>query len=325
MERERGIKDKRAVVIGGGTGTFNVLSGLKNFPVFLSAVVSMADDGGSTGILRDQYGVLPPGDIRRALVALSRSDKILRQLFVYRFRGGDLSGHSFGNIFLSTLEKITGDFSSAVEEASKLLNIRGTVLPVTLGNTRLYAKLADGKIIEGEANIDIPSTKTRAKIKKVWLKPSAEINPHAKEAILEADLIVIGPGDLYTSLIPNLLVRGVPEAIRKSKAKKVFVSNLMTKFGETQGFGAEDFVKEIEKYLGRGVLDATLFNNKKPSAKLLKKYRREQAEFVEPPKLRNTKKPKYIITELLDPGPLIRHDSRRKLAPALISILNRKS
>lgn len=324
MAEDWKIRNKKIVVIGGGTGTFAVLSGLKNFPVYLSAIVSMADDGGSTGILRDQYGVLPPGDVRRALIALSSSDRTLRKLFMYRFQNGDLGGHSFGNIFLATLEKITGNFSSAVEEASRMLNTKGSILPVTLDDIRLFARLSDGTIIKGESNIDIPKTNLRAKIKKIWLKPRARINLHARDSIMSADLIVIGPGDLYTSLIPNLLVRGVPEAIRKSKAKKVFIVNLMTKFGETHGFGAQDFVSEIEKYLGKGVLDFALFNNKKPVTKILKKYSLEQSEFIAPPKITKFGKMKYIVTDLLDSGALIRHDSRRKLGPALISILRRK-
>lgn len=294
-----------------------VLSALKEYSLDLTAVVSMADDGGSTGILRDQYGVLPPGDVRRALVALSTESETLRELFNYRFENGGLAGHSFGNIFLSALAKIKGDFASAVLEASRVLNVRGQVLPVTLDNVRLNAVLKGGEIIKGEANIDIPKTKIRAKIEKVWLSPEAKINTGAKEAILEADMIIIGPGDLYTSLIPNLLVKGVPEAIKRSKAKKVYVCNLMTKFGETHGFKAEDFVGEMEKYLGKNVLDYAVFNSRKPSSSILAKYRREKSEFIEPPKPTQ----KYILADLLDEGPLIRHNPRQKLAKALISLL----
>lgn len=320
------------VVIGGGTGTFMVISALKEYPLDLTAVVSMADDGGSTGILRDQYGVLPPGDVRRALVALSQESETLRELFNYRFENGGLAGHSFGNIFLSALEKIKGNFASAVLEASRVLNVRGRVLPVTLGNVRLHARLSDGKVIKGETNIDIPKTKMRAKIEKVWLSPPAKINKDAKKAISEADLIVMGPGDLYTSLIPNLLVKGVPEAIKKSKAKKVYICNLMTKFGETHNFKAEDFTDEIEKYLGRGVLDYVIFNNKKPHAKVLARYKKEKAEFIEPPIVRSHALPagrsasnnnglKYILADLLDDGPFIRHNPRQKLARVLTSLL----
>ena len=302
-----------------------VLSALREYPLELTAIVSMADDGGSTGILRDQYGVLPPGDVRRALVALSDAPA-LRELFNYRFKTGGLSGHNFGNIFLSALEQLKGNFGAAVDEASRVLNVRGRVLPVTFSNVRLFARLADGKILKGETNIDIPRTKVRAKIKKVWLSPGAKINPEAKKAIARADLIVIGPGDLYTSLIPNLLVRGASEAIKKSSAKKVFVCNLMTKFGETDKFGAENFVGEIERYLGKGVLDFAVFNNKKPHSKILARYKKEKAEFITPPSDLNQvwdkqKKPKYILADLLDSGPFIRHNPRQKLARVLTGIL----
>lgn len=316
---------KKVVVVGGGTGTFMVLSALKDYPLNLTAIVSMADDGGSTGALRDQYGVLPPGDVRRALVALSKSPT-LRDLFNFRFKKGDLEGHAFGNIFLSALEQLKGNFGSAVDEASRVLNVNGRVLPVTLSNVRLSAELSDGKILRGETNIDIPRTKIRAKIKKVWLEPEALVNLEAKRAILAADLIVIGPGDIYTSLIPNLLVRGAPEAIKRSKAKKVFVCNLMTKYGETHGFRAEAFVNEIEKYLGKKVLDYAIFNNKKPAAAVLEKYKKEGAEFVQPPQnvqssVLNINGPKYILADLLDSGFFIRHNPRQKLAKTLISLL----
>lgn len=330
MRYTKNIKRQSVVVIGGGTGTFTVLSALRDYPLNLTAIVSMADDGGSTGALRDQYGVLPPGDVRRALVALSKSPT-LRELFNFRFKKGDLEGHAFGNIFLSALSELKGDFASAVREASQVLNVMGEVLPVTLDNVRLYAKLVDGKIVKGETNIDIPRTsvRARAKIKKIWLLPKARINPDARQAILAADLIVIGPGDLYTSLIPNLLVGGVPEAIKKSRAKKVFVCNLMTKYGETQGFRAKDFVSEIEKYLGKAVLNCAIFNNKKPAAAILVKYKKEKAEFVEPPasgknvqsSVLDIRGPKYILADLLDLGPFIRHNSRKKLAKVLTRLL----
>src|SRR3990167_1058978 len=213
---------KKVVVIGGGTGVFTVLSGLKEYEYELSAIVTMADDGGSTGILREEFGILPPGDIRRALVALSTSDnKILSDLFNYRFKeGAGLRGHNFGNLLLTALERITGSFSSAIAEAGKILSVEGTVIPVTLEKSRLMAELENGKIIKGEMNIDIPSHDGHLKIKRVWLEPNANLNAEAKRALLEADAIVLGPGDLYTSLMPNLLIKGFREALRASKAKK---------------------------------------------------------------------------------------------------------
>lgn len=314
-------KNKKIVVIGGGTGTFVVLSALRDYPVELSAIVSMADNGGSTGRLRDQYGVLPPGDVRRALVALSNTSHILRDLFNYRFNAGDLHGHNFGNIFLSALEKITGNFSDAVNVASNILNIRGKVIPVTLENINLYAQLADGVVIKGETNIDIPKHNPTIPIERVWLSSQAKINPEAKRAILAADMIVIGPGDIFTSIIPNLLVGGVIELIKKSKAKKVYICNLMTKFGETHGFKAKDFVCAIEKYLGSDILDYAVFNNREPSTVILNRYRKENSHFIDVSGLdRRHKKPEYILADLLDGGKFVRHNPRKKLAKILMSL-----
>lgn len=318
------IKSKKPniAVIGGGTGVFAVLTALKDHPVELTAVVSMADDGGSSGILRDQYGVLPPGDIRKALVALAPESHTLRHLFNYRFDRGDFNGHSFGNIFLSALERVTGSFASSVGQAAKILNIKGRVVPVTLDNTRLYAELTDGAIVVGETNIDIPKVAARAAIKTVWLKPRARMNPEAGRALIAADFIIIGPGDLYTSVIPNLLVRGVPEAIKKSRAKKIYIANLMTKRGETDHLKATDFTAEVEKYVGRGVLDFAVFNNRRPALKVIKRYRKEGSEFIDPSDLDlRARKPKYVLADLLDSGSFARHDPRRKLAKVILSLV----
>ncbi|MEK7508021.1 MAG: gluconeogenesis factor YvcK family protein [Patescibacteria group bacterium] len=313
------MKEKRIVTIGGGTGSFTVLNALKKYPgVRLSAIVSMADDGGSTGALRDQYGVLPPGDVRRALVALSESSETLRELFNFRFRQGSFHGHSFGNLFLSALEKVTGNFSSAVQEASRILNICGEVIPVTLDDVRLRAELADGTVLRGEGSIDVPKG-DRAHITRVWLEPKARMNPRVNHALSEADCIIIGPGDVYTSIVPNFLVSGVASAFRKSKAKKIYVVNLMTKWGETDGFNVRDFTREIERYAGKGMLDCVLFNITRPPASVLKTYAREKAEFVKPivPHENGTS---YIGARLIHSGKLIRHDPR-KLAKAIFSLL----
>ena len=318
----KNTKNKRIVVIGGGTGSFMVLSALRDYPVELTSVVSMADNGGSTGRLRDQYGVLPPGDIRRALVALSDTSQTLRDLFNYRFSTGDFKEHNFGNIFLSALEKITGNFGDAVALASKILNIKGRVLPVTLNDVTLYAQLANDVVIKGETNIDVPKHNPETPIKKVWLEPATTINPEARKAILAADMIVIGPGDLYTSLIPNLLVRGIATAIKRSKAKKVYVCNLMTKFGETHGFKGQDFVNAIEKYLGKSVLDYAVFNKRRPLPDVLKHYLNENSHFVDVGDLDlKNRKPRYILTDLLDSGRFVRHNPRKKLAKLIISLL----
>ena len=267
---------------------------------------------------------MPPGDIRRALVALSESSETLRDLFNYRFQEGGLDGHNFGNLFLAALEKVTGDFTSAIREASSLLSINGEVVPVTLDNIRLHARLVNGKVVRGETRIDIPRSSNRAKIEKVWLEPSGRMNPSVQRVIHSADLIIIGPGDIYTSIIPNLLVKGVPEAIRASKAKKIYIGNIMTKQGETDDFKAENFVTEVEKYLGEGVLDYALFNKKKPKPAIVNRYRREGAHFVDISSLDfKSKKPKFLKADLMDAGKFVRH-SPKKLAETLLSLFSQK-
>jgi uncharacterized cofD-like protein len=272
---------KKVVVIGGGTGSFTVLSGLKNL-YDLSAIVTMADDGGSTGVLREEFGILPPGDVRRALVALSSSDnKILSELFNFRFdTNSSLNGHSLGNLLLTALAKITGDWREALREAVTILNVKGEVIPVTLDKTKLHAELENSAIIEGESNIDIPKHDPRLKIKRVYLAPQAKANEDAVRAILAADFVIIGPGDLYTSLLPNLLVKGILEALRKTNAKIIYITNIMTKYGETNNFAASDFVKVIEEYLGKGILDYVVVNVEKMAGKILQRYKEENVDYV---------------------------------------------
>lgn len=307
------------VVIGGGTGVFTVLSGLRSYPVNLTAVISMSDDGGSTGVLREEFGILPPGDVRRVIVALSHTkDRTLSDLFNYRFEEGGLKGHTFGNIMLTALERLTGSFADAVDEAARILGVQGTVLPVTLDNIRLCAELEDGSIVRGETNIDIPKHDGSLKIKRLKLEPEAHINKRVKGVLSSADMIVIGPGDLYTSVIPNLLVLGVREAIKRSRAKKVYVVNIMTKWGETNGFKAADFIRTVEKYLGSGVLDYAVINTKQPSVARLRSYEAESAEFVtrgNPPG-----HPVSILGDFLRPRGFVRHDPAR-LAEILVSLL----
>ncbi len=279
-----GSRKKKIVVIGGGTGVYMVLNALRNDFDDLTAIVTMADDGGSTGILREEFGMLPPGDIRRALIALSSSDnKMLADLFSYRFEEGTgLTGHNFGNLLITALHRITGDFEKAIHEAGKIVRIRGKVVPVTLQSTRLIAELEDGQIVKGETNLDIPKHDGHLRITRAWLAPAAKLNPNARQAIMDADLVIIGPGDLYTSIIPNLLVSGMREALKKTDAKVAYFVNVMTKFGETHGFAASDFVRIMTHHLGEGVLDFAVLNNKKPSPRRLSGYIKERAEFVEP-------------------------------------------
>jgi uncharacterized cofD-like protein len=314
---------KKIVVIGGGTGIFNVLQGLKDYPYKISAVVSMADDGGSTGFLREEFGILPPGDIRRALIALSSSDKkILSELFNYRFQQGKgLAGHSLGNLLLTALERICGNFGDAVKEACRILNVRGNVIPVTLEKTRLYARLENGVVIKGETNIDIPKHDGRLRISDVFLKPKVHANPEAREAILEADFVVLGPGDIFTSLIPNLLVLGIKEALEKSHARLVYILNIMTKFGETYKFAASDFIKTIEKYLGKKRINYCIVNTQRPQEELLSLYRSEQDE---PVVFDKENFPRYIrILEgrFLRRGRFLRHDPK-KLAAKLAKLFD---
>jgi uncharacterized cofD-like protein len=328
------MKIAKVVTIGGGTGSYSSLMGLKKYPFKITAVVNMFDDGGSTGVLRDELGVLPPGDIRQCLVALAESSKILRDLFNYRFEEGGLKGHSFGNLFLSTLEKQSGSMKKAIDEAGKILRISGKVVPITFTkNTSLCVELADGRKIVGETHIDVVTKKEkRAAVKKLYLSHKASLNDDAREAIEKADFILLGPGDLYTSIIPNLLVNGVPKVIKNSKAKKIFVVNLMTKYGHTSGFGAAKHLEELEKYLGKGVVDFILINSKKPQKKMLSWYE-EYEEFPVKDDLTDSKNYKVIRRDLLKDvivtqsssdilrRSIIRHDSK-KLASEIEEIIN---
>ena len=270
---------KKVVVIGGGTGNFTVLRGLKRYGLDLSAIVSMADDGGSTGILRDELGVLPPGDVRQCLTALSNSSKLMRSLMNYRFENGGLGGHSFGNLLLSALEKVTGSFEKAVDEVGKILYIKGNVIPVTTHHVRLKMILNDRSVLEGEKAIYLSQNIDQG-YKSILLEPYPKANPRALEAIAEADLIVLGPGGLYTSLIPNLLVKGVSEALRASKAKKVYVVNLMNRKGQTTGYKVSDYLREISEYVGDDVFDHILVNKEQPPELLIQSYA-DEGQLVE--------------------------------------------
>ena len=309
-------------VIGGGSGRFTLLEGLKPLPVQINAIVTMTDSGGSSGRLRTELGVLPPGDVRQCLVALSNSPKLMLDLFNYRFENGSsLSGHNFGNLFLTALEKTTGSFEKAIEEAGRMLDIAGNVIPVTLDKSELCAELSDGTIIEGETNIDIPHG-ARAKIKRVFLRPDAKATRKALAAIADSDMIVIGPGDLYTSIIPNLLVGGIGKAICASKAKKVFVLPLATKAGETDGFGVGEFISEVEKYAGCK-MDAVIANSAPFAPELKRKYHAEGATQVRahPAQLAGYA---FVARDLLsDANGLARHDAN-KIAATILSLVDSK-
>ena len=261
--------DIKIAVIGGGTGSFTLLSALKNYSSQIAALVNMADDGGSTGVLRDELGALPPGDIRQCLVALSDTPK-LRDLFNYRFEEGSLKGHAFGNLFLTALEKMTGNFTEGVELASEVLNITGIVEPITESNVKLVMKTPDGAVTRGE--FEIAHRQFSGERPEFWLEPEAVPSSRALRAIEQADMVVIAPGNLYGSLAPALIVPGIGEALKKTDAFVVYVCNLVTKPGQTNGFKVDTFADEIERLSGGKILDAVLFNTEKPTAELLERY-----------------------------------------------------
>jgi uncharacterized cofD-like protein len=297
-----------------------VLTGLKKYPVKLSAICAMLDSGGSAGRLRKDFNIISPGDIRRAMIALANTSSAMEELFNYRFETGDLRGHNFANLFITALELTTNNYEKTIKEMSRFLNIKHEVLPVTLDNSNLYALLENGKLISGEKNIDIPRHNKKLRIKEVFLKPKAKIYPAATKAIKKADLIVIGPGDLYSSLTQILLTEGMSEAMKETNAKKVYICNLMTKYGETHDFSVSDFTKEIERYLGRE-LDHVIYNTQKPSLKRLIAYKKEHPEFPELVRLdKDLRRDKKFIGEnLLTSSGSIVHDPQ-KIAKILLKL-----
>lgn len=317
---------KKVVTIGGGTGNFTVLRGLKNYDVDISAIVSMADDGGSTGILRDELGVLPPGDVRQCLVALSDSSRLLRSLMNYRFEQGGLEGHSFGNLLLSALEKVTGSFEKAVDEVSRILFIKGKVIPVTTHQVRLKMILRNCKLLEGEREIYL-SQEIENGYSSIYLEPYPKANPRAIHEIMNADLIVFGPGGLHTSLIPNILVEGIADALRESDAKKIFVVNLMNRKGQTTGFKVSNYLNEIAQFIGEDVFDYILVNNQAPPQDLIDLYASE-GDLIENDVQDERVRSASLLGELKEGSKkdlikrnLIRHDSK-KLAHELMKIVN---
>lgn len=318
---------KKVVVIGGGSGTYQVLTGLKKYPLEISAVISMCDSGGSTGRLRKELGILPPGDVRRAILALSDlpfAQKTLEEVFDFRFGGdGSLSGHSLGNILLAALTQITGSMDRAIEEAARILNASGKVYPVTLDKSNLVAVLADGTKVFGETNIDRRKIKPSLPISKIYLSPKARVFKDASLAIKKADLIVLGPGDLYTSIIPTLLVDGMVDAIADSRAKLCYVVNLVTKKGETDNYRASNFVAEIEKYLkdAKSKLSYVLINKKLniSNSKMAVWYKKYGSKPVEND-LKDNFRYKIIEGNFADTTTFLRHDPQR-LTKKIISFL----
>ena len=324
----------KVVSIGGGTGLSALLRGLKHHihdsarparfkPAItrLTAVVTVTDEGGSSGRLRNEFGILPPGDIRNCLVALAEDEELLTRVFGYRFSNGrGLQGHSLGNLLLAALTDMTRDFARAVQVSSEVLAIRGEIYPSTLADVRLRARLRDGRRIAGESSI----SKTRVPIERLEIVPGrCRPLPETLAAICEADLITIGPGSLYTSLIPNLLVHGIPETIAISRARKVYIANLMTQPGETRRFTASDHLRALNEHAGTRLFDHIILNKHPLSPKLARKYARERSE----PVLNDLAKvralgAKPILAKLLEEDGVARHDSRR-LARLVLSLVER--
>ncbi len=309
---------KSVCVIGGGTGSYTILTGLKKHNIAISAIVTMSDDGGSTGILRDEFGVLPPGDIRQCITALSESPEIMRDIFKYRFEKGSIKGHTIGNLLITGLREIMKSDYEAIKAACKIFSVKGNVIPVTLENIRLNAELENGSIIHGESNIDVPEHDGRLKIRRLFMDKIAKANQDAIIALKNADLVVMGPGDLYGSIISNLLVEGIPEAIANSRAKKVYVCNIMTKYGETHGFDTSDFYNTIVSYLGNDCIDYFLINKSRIDETLLSKYLTENAG---PVKINlGGIKAKIILEDVSSQISMVRHDPD-KLASVIVSLL----
>jgi uncharacterized cofD-like protein len=304
----------KIVAIGGGTGLSTLLHGLKRYArspreVEITAIVTVTDDGGSSGRLRRELNILPPGDIRNCMVALSEDEALLSQLFQYRFaRGRGLKGHSFGNLFLTALTNLTGDFAQAVKVSSEILASLGRIYPSTAENVTLEAELESGRIVRGETRI----SRSRSPIRRIRLSPRVcKPLPETLQAIEQADLITFGPGSLFTSLIPNLLVQGIPEAIRRSRALKAFYVNLMWQPGETMGFLASDHVAAINRHVKQPLIDVAIINTRTISARQRRKYAAEHAHSVVNDVDRLERMRLEVVTaDLLGEGDIVRHDPR---------------
>ena len=310
--------NKKVVVLGGGTGLSTLLKGLKMFPVDITAIVSVSDDGRSTGRLRDEFNIPAVGDVRQVLVALSETEPLVEKLLNYRFNTtSDLNGHTVGNLLLTAASNITGNMSDGIEALSKVLNLRGKVVPLTEDNVTLMGRMCDDTIVEGEHNI----TECDKKIKEVFYKDTPEINSLALKAIKEANLIILSMGSVFTSIIPNLRCKSVIDEIDKSSANIIYVCNIMTQPGETDGFKVSDHVRLLNSYLGEKKIHTVLVNNKNIPKKLLNKYANEEQKdqvIVDFENLNNTK---VIASNFFQiQNNMIRHDSL-KLSLAIFSYL----
>ncbi|MCK5413682.1 MAG: YvcK family protein [Candidatus Pacebacteria bacterium] len=319
------MKEKNVVCFGGGSAMPKaILSSLVNYPVKITAITSMVDNGGSTGQLREDFGILPSGDIRRHILALSSAPQWKKDLWNFRFGrevfDGGHRGHNFANVFLAGLEKNLDDYEKVLEFVYEFMEVKGNALPATIEQTQIYAELENGKIIKGEDEIDVPKTHNpNLKIKKVYLSPEVEGYKPSIDAITNADLIIMGPGDLYSSIIPCFLSRGMTQAFQKSKAKKIYVCNTMTKLGETNDFSVSDFSNEVEKYI-ETKLDFVIYNTKIPSTNIIEEYKKQQPAVLEVVKSdTKTDKRKFIGRDLLEDNGAIVYDSR-KLVELIMSL-----
>ncbi len=304
--------DKKAVCFGGGSAVpKTILTPLKRYSVDITAITSMVDNGGSTGQLRADFNVLPPGDIRRHILALSEAPDWKKEFWQFRFGremfSGGHKGHSFSNAFIAGLEISLKDYSKVLEVVNEFMEVKGKALPATVKQTQVYAELENGEIAKGENEIDVPQKHNPdLKIKRVFLEPEANAYQPSLDAIIEADLIIIGPGDLYSSIIPCFLMKGMKEAFNKTKAKKIMVCNTMTKHGETDNFSVLDFANETEKYMGCP-LDFVIYNAKIPSVERINKYKREELGILDMVKInKNLDNKKFISSEILtDDGSIV--------------------
>lgn len=275
------VKGPKIVVIGGGTGLSTMLRGLKYYTSNITAIVTVGDDGGGSGALREDLGMLPPGDIRNCILALADTEPLMEDLLQYRFTEGRLKGQSFGNLFLAAMDGVSDNFVGAVQKMSSVLAVTGKVLPVTLDDMKLMAQLDNGNVVEGESDIPEEAFKQKSKINRLMIVPEdAKPLEEALQAIKDADAIVMGPGSLYTSVIPNLLVKGIVSEIKKSSAYKIYISNVMTQPGETDGFKVYDHIKVLKKYGGKDIVDCVIANNGSISDAMKKKYKDKDSDIV---------------------------------------------
>lgn len=275
------VKGPKIVVIGGGTGLSTMLRGLKYYTSNITAIVTVADDGGGSGALREDLGMLPPGDIRNCILALADTEPLMEELLQYRFPDGRLKNQSFGNLFLAAMDGVSENFEDAVQKMSSVLAVTGKVLPVTLDDMKLVAKLENGSIVEGESQIPHEVVSQKSKIKKLMIKPKdAKPLEDALKALREADAIVMGPGSLYTSIVPNLLVKDIVENIKKSDAIKIYICNIMTQPGETDNFSVADHIKVLQKYGGRNIIDYVIANRGDIPKEVKEKYLEDNSELV---------------------------------------------